>query len=53
MTDILVPLSAALLATSSLAPQQAADKIIAEVERWAKTQDDDLTVLVCDYLGDR
>ena len=46
-------LSAALLATSSLAPQQAADKIIAEVERWAKTQDDDLTVLVCDYLGDR
>jgi sigma-B regulation protein RsbU (phosphoserine phosphatase) len=44
-------LSAALLATAALAPHQAADHMIAAAEHWAKSQDDDLTVLVCDYLG--
>ncbi|MGA2848886.1 MAG: PP2C family protein-serine/threonine phosphatase [Terracidiphilus sp.] len=46
-------LSAALLATATLAPDQAADHLIAATEHWAKSQDDDLTVLVCDYLGAR
>jgi sigma-B regulation protein RsbU (phosphoserine phosphatase) len=46
-------LSAAFLATATLAPDKAADHMIATAERWAKSQDDDLTVLVCDYLGVR
>ena len=45
-------LSAAFRATAGLAPDQAADHLIAAAEHWAKSQDDDLTVLVCDYLGD-
>jgi sigma-B regulation protein RsbU (phosphoserine phosphatase) len=36
---------------ANLAPAQAVDGIIASVQQWAHTQDDDLTVLVCDYLG--
>jgi sigma-B regulation protein RsbU (phosphoserine phosphatase) len=44
-------LSAAFLATAGLAPDQAADSIVTTAERWAVSQDDDLTVLVCDYLG--
>jgi sigma-B regulation protein RsbU (phosphoserine phosphatase) len=35
--------------TSALQPSEAADKIIASVQQWSATQDDDLTVLVCDY----
>jgi len=46
-------LSAAFLATAALAPDQAADHMITTAEHWAKFQDDDLTVLICDYLGDR
>jgi sigma-B regulation protein RsbU (phosphoserine phosphatase) len=46
-------LSTAFLDSANLAPDQAADHMIAAVEHWAKSQDDDLTVLVCDYLGDR
>jgi len=30
---------------------EAADKIIRAVRQWASTQDDDLTVLVCDYAA--
>jgi len=44
-------LSALLCQTSTLSPSQAADHIIASVARWAVSQDDDLTVLVCDYVG--
>jgi phosphoserine phosphatase RsbU/P len=29
----------------------AADKIIASIQQWSASQDDDLTVLVCDYVG--
>ena len=29
----------------------AADKIIASIKQWSASQDDDLTVLVCDYVG--
>jgi len=37
--------------SAAIEPAKAVDGIIASVERWARTQDDDLTVLVCDYLG--
>jgi phosphoserine phosphatase RsbU/P len=37
--------------TSGSAPADAADRIIATVQKWAASQDDDLTVLVCDYMG--
>lgn len=44
-------LNAALRESSSLTPDAAADRMIASARQWAKSQDDDLTVLVCDYLG--
>jgi sigma-B regulation protein RsbU (phosphoserine phosphatase) len=44
-------LLAVLKKTAGMAPSKAANLIIAAVEQWATTQDDDLTVLVCDYLG--
>lgn len=44
-------LSAALKRTSNEGPADAANQIIAEVQRWAKYQDDDLTLLVCDFTG--
>ena len=40
-----------LRATSTFSPHKAADHIIDSVRRWAKSQDDDLTVLVCDYAA--
>jgi|ERR1700728_331740 len=45
-------LSALLRQTSGVAPAAAADRIISAVQQWAVSQDDDLTVLVCDYAGD-
>jgi phosphoserine phosphatase RsbU/P len=44
-------LSALLRQTSGSAPADAADRIISAVQQWAVSQDDDLTVLVCDYMG--
>jgi sigma-B regulation protein RsbU (phosphoserine phosphatase) len=44
-------LNAALRESSTLRPDAAADRLIAAAQQWAKSQDDDLTVLVCDYLG--
>ncbi len=38
--------------TSDLAPSEAADAIIAAVRQWSPKQDDDWTVIVCDYAGD-
>ncbi len=35
--------------TGLLAPAEAADRILAAVKQWAGSQDDDLTVVVCDY----
>jgi phosphoserine phosphatase RsbU/P len=43
-------LSAILRQTSGIAPAEAADRIISAVQQWAVSQDDDLTVLVCDYM---
>lgn len=42
-------LIAAFGQTAGLAPTAAADRIIASVQQWASLQDDDLTVLICDY----
>ncbi|MBS1805995.1 MAG: serine/threonine-protein phosphatase [Acidobacteria bacterium] len=44
-------LSTALTDTRNLSSSEAVDHLLATVQRWAKTQDDDLTVLVCDYVG--
>jgi sigma-B regulation protein RsbU (phosphoserine phosphatase) len=44
-------LGALLCQTSGVAPTDAADRIISAVQQWAVSQDDDLTVLVCDYVG--
>jgi sigma-B regulation protein RsbU (phosphoserine phosphatase) len=39
--------------TSGLSPTAASDQIIAAVQRWAASQDDDLTVLICDYMPNK
>jgi sigma-B regulation protein RsbU (phosphoserine phosphatase) len=36
--------------SSQLSPSETVDHLIAAVQSWAKTQDDDLTVLVCDFV---
>ena len=36
--------------TADLSPAAAADSIISSVTTWSAKQDDDLTVLVCDYV---
>ena len=38
-----------LTRTRDQSPAMAADSIIASVRRWSGKQDDDLTVLICDY----
>ena len=43
-------LSTLLRQTSAIAPAFAADRIISAVQQWAASQDDDLTVLICDYV---
>lgn len=42
-------LSAVLRESCGLAPAATADRIISAVQGWSALQDDDLTVLVCDY----
>ncbi len=37
--------------TTGLSPSGAADSIMSSVRQWSAKQDDDLTLLVCDYLG--
>lgn len=38
--------------TVGLSSPEAADSIMCSVRQWAAKQEDDLTVLVCDYVGD-
>jgi sigma-B regulation protein RsbU (phosphoserine phosphatase) len=38
--------------TAGFSSSEAADSIMSSVQRWAAKQEDDLTVLVCDYVGD-
>jgi sigma-B regulation protein RsbU (phosphoserine phosphatase) len=42
-------LALALTATAALPPSEATSAIVEHVQRWSRAQDDDLTVLVCDY----
>lgn len=42
-------LYAALRNTAELNPSDAADQILSNVQQWAKAQEDDLTLLICDY----
>jgi sigma-B regulation protein RsbU (phosphoserine phosphatase) len=44
-------LSVLLRDTAALDSHHAADHIIDAVQRWASSQDDDLTLLVCDFVG--
>jgi sigma-B regulation protein RsbU (phosphoserine phosphatase) len=37
--------------TAGSTPAGAADLIVSTVQKWSATQEDDLTVLVCDYVG--
>jgi len=39
-----------LAQTRQLSPARTADTIISSVRHWSGTQDDDLTVLICDYI---
>ncbi len=44
-------LAEALRATTNLEPAEAVESILGKVQSWARIQDDDLTALVCDYIG--
>src|SRR5258707_15585989 len=44
-------LSSQLLETAGLNVSDAADKILSAVRNWSDKQDDDLTVIVCDYVA--
>ena len=44
-------LMAALRETRGMTPNEAADRLIASAQNWGRSQEDDLTVLVCDYRG--
>jgi sigma-B regulation protein RsbU (phosphoserine phosphatase) len=44
-------LAAALRNTAALSPVDAVERIIAEVQHWAVSQEDDLTALICDFAG--
>ena len=46
-------LLAAVKATGLLSPDDAAAKIIAQVQEWARSQEDDLSILICDYASFR
>jgi sigma-B regulation protein RsbU (phosphoserine phosphatase) len=40
-----------LTRTRELSPGMAADSIISHVRQWSGKQDDDLTILICDYIS--
>jgi len=44
-------LMAEMQKTSGLSPGEAADAIVATIRRWSAAQEDDWTILVCDYAG--
>ena len=43
-------LCALLRQTAELPPSAASDQVITAVQQWSALQDDDLTVLICDYI---
>jgi phosphoserine phosphatase RsbU/P len=46
-------LSALLRQTAELPPSAASDQIVSSIQQWSASQDDDLTVLICDYASNR
>jgi sigma-B regulation protein RsbU (phosphoserine phosphatase) len=46
-------LSALLQHGARLSAEAAADHIISSLQTWSKSQNDDLTILICDYAGIR
>lgn len=44
-------LNAEFQSAAHLTPAAAVDHLIGVIQHWAKSQDDDLTVLVCDFVG--
>ena len=42
-----------LTRTRELSPAMAADSIISSLRQWSEKQDDDLTILICDYISKR
>jgi sigma-B regulation protein RsbU (phosphoserine phosphatase) len=46
-------LRAVLQESAALSPSEAADLIVSSVQKWGISQEDDLTVLVCDFAGVR
>lgn len=44
-------LAVGLKASAHLTPSETVEHLIESVQRWSRMQDDDLTVLVCDYVG--
>jgi phosphoserine phosphatase RsbU/P len=40
-----------LIRTRELSPTMAADSVISSVRQWSEKQDDDLTILICDYIS--
>jgi phosphoserine phosphatase RsbU/P len=45
-------LTALLQETAELAPAAASNQIVSSVQQWSASQDDDLTLLICDYIPD-
>jgi phosphoserine phosphatase RsbU/P len=43
-------LSALLQRTAELPPSAASDQIVSSIQQWSASQDDDLTVLICDFV---
>ncbi len=44
-------LNTLLQESAQLTPDEVADLILAQIKQWSPSQDDDRTVLVCDYAG--
>ena len=44
-------LAAELKGSARMSPSETVDHLVDTVQRWARSQDDDLTVLVCDFVG--
>jgi sigma-B regulation protein RsbU (phosphoserine phosphatase) len=38
-------------ATANLTDTEAADQIISSIQHWSATQNDDLTIILCDYTA--
>lgn len=44
-------LFSAIRMSASMAPREAAQEVVRSVQAWSPAQEDDLTILVCDYAG--